>query len=374
MGRGVAFYSMERSKKTIIITLSAFLFLVLGTGLYWYLKDSPLFFSSEYKYEEQYTQIQSAISQGNYDDAITSAPQLIVLATSVNDKASANILLADALFFRNETGDRQNAATLLKAIVTEDDISPAVKANAYTHMASWSYFLLDPIQMKDLIFNSPPYDTYLSASGGNIEQATMKLLAMSQALYPSTYADYLEAEFASASLLNAGINIKDPSQIQTAQGILQDVTSGDALFSHIATSTIAPGDLSYFDLLRSMSLGTASRFLPSISTSTVDASYDNTIAIADSDSQSGPSRFESCLARLMYSASLDAREHNLKNEKIKEMLDYIAANHTSGFDTYMLYVDALPKNNPFKQQVANFLVLSPNFAAYNHSLLNTTSS
>jgi hypothetical protein len=183
---------MKHPRTYIGLTIMAIV-LALGAGFYYYRasyipeKEAQLTMMSIAKSKPA---IQSLYA-GEYDSAIESLRSLIAQAPTRTDKARLQQLLMAALFDKGGDSNTMEAASLAYGIVNDYSVAPWVRAMAYNTISR--VVLAHDQTFYQTYFNKSPFSDYAntqSAGVTHVQAAYLKILQVSDDIYPTSFAEY----------------------------------------------------------------------------------------------------------------------------------------------------------------------------------------
>ena len=279
------------------------------------------------------------------------------------------MILATALFSRNTGTDRQQAAVMLKEIIADQTLSAAIRASAYSYMASWQYTYGSQEVMKEYVFNTSPYSDYLAQQKGDVTEATVYLLTLANNLQANAFNNYESAGLLAFKLRNMYIESTNKEQQEVARRAQAYIVSGDSLMQEVQTSSFYqqnPGALLFLYTTKSIALATTQPFFPeSISNAKVSDSFEKALSSIEAAKGSLQAKFTAPNARFEYAVWLTAtKDSKDANTKAAEIVSSIRAGDSESFDSYIKTIHARTSRSYAKRGAIRVAAVSPEFKKY----------
>lgn len=300
---------------------------------------------------------------------IQSAVEQAQKSGTADDVAGAKMVLATALFSRNQGDDRQQAATTLKEIIADQGLSAATRASAYSYMANWLYTYGSQDLMKQYVFNTSPYSNYLEQQKGDVTEATVYLLTLANNLQVNAFNNYESAGMLAYKLRGMGINPSDKGQLEVAQRAQAYVVAGDDLFRDTQRSEFYkknPGSTLFLLAIKAISLATLQPYFPdSIPNTKVMDAFETALGAIAAAQNSLPAKFTASNARLEYAIWLmQAKNIADLDGNIRTVMKPIGAGQSEAFDAYIKNVQSRAATSYVKKGVIRVAAVSADFKAY----------
>lgn len=314
-----------------------------------------------------------AINTYDYENAEIAAAKAKILAATPEEAESANFVYARSLIGQKNSEKMSEAVSIFTHIATDDNAEPQRRAGAYVSLGR--IFFEDPERMliRELVFNQPSLNKYLSSANNDIYQATVAVMEQANSIFPTQAAFYDIATILRMKIHSEGIKPGNPEQIQLAQKIKASLENGDTLAAQ--TGAVSDSLLVHEALMKSLALGTAHYLIPNeVTNADVNTSYEKSLTLMKDHSQD-PSRYiTTCLT---YAASLTARQPKEMSGRIDELLGEIVQRSNDNPDAKNIISSAT--NSSFTaQQLPLLMQRNADFArlvadSRNQPVLNITS-
>jgi hypothetical protein len=286
-----------------------------------------------------------------------------------DDIASAKILLAIALFDRNQGNDRQQAATTLKEIASDANLLTATRSSAYSYMANWFFTYGSQDLMKRYVFDTSPYKEYLAEQRGDVSEATVFLLTLANNLQANTFNNYESAGILAYKLRGMDLNASNKDQQEVASRAYRYLVAGDDLFQDSQKSEFYIKNPSAFLFLlstKSISLATLQPFFPdSITNTKVTDSFETALGSIKGAQDSLSAKYLAPNIRLEYAIWLSQAKNiaDLDN-KIRDVVEPINAAQSQIFNNYIQRIRNRTTKSYTRKGVIRVAFVSPSFKTY----------
>lgn len=276
---------MKHSRTYIVLTVLA-LVLALSLGAYYYSayyipqKEARLTMIS---LENSKPAIQ-AIYNGQYDSAIDTLRTLIKQAPTRSEQARLQELLMASLFDKGSASETAEAATLAYSIANDYSVPAWIRAITYNTISR--VVLAHDLTFYKTYFNKPPFSEYLGTSGSDtarVVAANLKLLQVSDEVYPTSFAEYgIAGAYAGMLIYNTIPAHQTPQDIATLAQ--KYVAEGDTRDDDIL---YAPYTVILNQLFRARAVALSNKILKNHTPEETEQAYKRVGAVADSLQSNG---------------------------------------------------------------------------------------
>jgi hypothetical protein len=365
---------MNRPRISIVLTVAAIVF-ALGAGGYYYVayyyvpqKEAQLTMTS-------LTQSKPAIQDlysGHYDSAIDTLRTLIKQAPTKNEQARLQELLMAGLFDTGNEKDTAEGASIAYTIVNDYSVPAWVRALAFNTISR--VVLAHDLTFYKTYFNKSPFSGYLGTSGTDtvrVRDADLKMLQVSDEIYPTSFAEYGIAGLYTGMLIYNNI----PAQ-QTPQDIAnlaqKYVEEGDTRDDY---SLYAPYSVILNQLFRARAIAVSSRILKNHSPEEVEPAYKRVNMVVDSLQSTGADldtpKVQAVLLtwRFSYADFLLTFFGESRTSDIKTLLEPFATRATPEVISLLEKgglgeIGHLPATDPVLVKALKLAAVSPEFKAF----------
>ncbi len=305
--------------------------------------------------------------KGDFAEAVAYSSQAVAVSSTDRESRAANSFLARSLLSRSEGDDTQNGVAILKDITASPRIDDQLKARVYNGFGGLYRIAGDNENLTQLVFDTPPYNAYLTQAGGDVREATLLLLKDSNALNPTPFANFRTAVILAEKLHEQGVNVESSEQLKVAAVIRELVAAGDSLLDATGTSTMPKIREVHLYRNRSIAFGTISLYFPETEHRIIDESYERTIALMEAlDAESNFTQEQRLRFLLHYAAVRSARAGSAGDERIKSILqDFVdSASGLPSVGQDVLDMQERPATNFMRRQISVLAEMSPEFSDY----------
>lgn len=187
-----------------------------------------------------------ALYSGQYSVAEASLRPLIKQAPTRSEEARLQELLMATLFDSGNESKMAEAASIAYNLVNDYSVPAWIRATTYNTLSRVVYAHYNDISFYATYLNKPPFDAYLSTSGTDRERMQnvyLKLLQVSDEIFPTSFAEYALANY------YFGISLNTSSTQQTQEDLAKlmrkyvaegDTRNDSAFVAPGATASLYP--------------------------------------------------------------------------------------------------------------------------------------
>ena len=193
---------MNSKKFVIYILFAALAVSLIGLGIFWYVNKEQEMRAAERM--KEYNKADELHHEGKFDESILAFSNLLNEPTTISLETKTKFKLAFDLFSRNQGDDRQKAATILKEIIKNEEVSRFQRAWAINDFLDWYQGTQNKTIARELIFDGEPLEKFYVESSGDIELSLRKTYEFSVSLFPTPLATFRVARWYGNKLTEEG--------------------------------------------------------------------------------------------------------------------------------------------------------------------------
>lgn len=154
-----------------------------------------------------------SLSSEDYISAAQKTEATLSNAKTPEEKRSAEFLHARSLLGRNQPGDLVMSVSLFKGVALDESTEPQRRAGAMVSLATVYYHDTSGETIRNNVFNTTPFSSYLEAAGGDVTMATLALLDQANTIYPTYFAYADTAKISRLRILQLGLKTNPETQL-----------------------------------------------------------------------------------------------------------------------------------------------------------------
>ena len=154
-------------------------------------------------FNKKYSAGEALQTSGDYSGALNTFNTLLKDAPGKAAEGRLKIFIATNLLLRNEGNDQSKGMQMYKEVLNDQQMPAKVRSSALIDLAS--FIIKEDETFYRTYFNDPPFNTFLPSSGTSSLKtltAYLKMLQLSDEIYPNSFAEYLIAGSYYRLLLN----------------------------------------------------------------------------------------------------------------------------------------------------------------------------
>ena len=300
---------------------------------------------------------------GDYSSVNTQLDSLIRQAPNKSEEGRLKVLLGSS---QMADGDTSKGVQTLKEVVNNYSIPAVWRATALYNLAG-AVDTQGTVVFYKLYFNEAPYASFLPTEGSDVSRvraAYLKLLLLSDEIYPTSFAEYSIAGNYYAIEVAAGRNVGTTTE-SAAQLMQKYVELGD---SRNDQDKYVPSALVIGYLYRASAINTSARILNTGSLAERDAAFQKVLTVATQYHQDGMDTKNIALGALVrarfFYASFLATNFSDRDADIRALLKPFAMLDTNQPAWYLVAFTRIPtmkETDFYRDQSKKLIKISPEY-------------
>jgi hypothetical protein len=255
-------------------------------------------------YEKIYLPQQALVSEarnaymtfntGDFTSSIDTLRALIPDAPTKTEQGRLQVVLASALFGRNQDNDLTESISILKNVINDYSIAPWVRALALNNIAT--IVVTHNVTFYTHNFSDQSFASYLPNSGSDTERIRAvyyAILKSSDETYPTSFAEFsIAGNYLVPLIANSSLPASETAKI--AQDMQQYVIEGDSREDGVLYST---NTVLYGLLYRALAITSSGRILNNKTLEEREQAYRRVFDVAEYQAQTRSASTDSLLSK-----------------------------------------------------------------------------